>query len=363
MDCLLDNQEHPSALTSTSSQVEDSRQSAEKYRLRRIGAVLGISGCCLLLFVGISERIRALAPLRSLVQAAGTTGVCEPAVCQAPICVDGNASLNGKAVDAYGFCEFWCSAASSGKPSYCGDPGNPPDLTSLYAQWDCTGCVHADSPPTCFPGAATVQLNGRGRVPIASIVADDEILVESVAGSLTFEPVLSFLHAGGVGRHMQHVIVSHSFGEFRVSANHVVFVAVDGHRQDKLAAHLVQGDHILVAVEGNTVAKPSEVSSTRLGSSDSGMFAPLTAAGTIVVDGVVASNYGSAAPSLPLRHAAMHGCFWIVRAYHRLGIGSWWGRAHPAAAGLEMAIHPVAAVLLRYLRLDQLLNGLRLVQS
>merc|ERR1719181_195065 len=50
------------------------------------------------------------------------------------------------------------------------------------------------------------------------------------------------------------------------------------------------------------------------------MYAPLTAAGTVVVDRVVASNYAIPANGLILPHYLMHAALLPVRTYHALGL-------------------------------------------
>lgn len=113
----------------------------------------------------------------------------------------------------------------------------------------------------------------------------------------------------------------------RLSPGHVVFLAdaLGAAMGEKLAADLVVGDRVFVAESSGMVAcKVLGVEELR---GQKGMYAPLTASGTIVVDGVVASNY--AAFSVPgrkefveLPNALMHATFSPFRAYHALGFGS-----------------------------------------
>ena len=48
------------------------------------------------------------------------------------------------------------------------------------------------------------------------------------------------------------------------------------------------------------------------------MFAPLTSSGTIVVDGVLASNYAGSSATLSSPHGAAHGIAFPLRVYHKL---------------------------------------------
>merc|ERR1712203_442198 len=114
-----------------------------------------------------------------------------------------------------------------------------------------------------------------------------------------FEPVLGFLHVTGEHEVSNFLTVQHSHGEFRVSPHHVVFVETG----DKLAADLTTGDKVLVSENSGVVAR--EVLIMKQSSGNSGMFAPLTPSGTVVVDNVAASNYASYA-HVPFPHSALH---------------------------------------------------------
>merc|ERR1712048_1279518 len=98
-----------------------------------------------------------------------------------------------------------------------------------------------------------------------------------------------------------------------VSPNHIVFLA-DG--TDKLAANLLVGDELLVA-QGS-----GKVSSIKSAIGNEGMYAPLTASGTIVVDGAVASNYATHSSLTWIPHTAIHAAFFPLRLYHALGLHS-----------------------------------------
>merc|ERR1719253_194271 len=70
----------------------------------------------------------------------------------------------------------------------------------------------------CFPGEATVDVQGLGQTPVASLRAGDRVL-----GDLGYEPVLGFLHTIDA-QQSEYVTVVHSQGKFRASAGHLVFV-------------------------------------------------------------------------------------------------------------------------------------------
>merc|ERR1712228_873985 len=96
-----------------------------------------------------------------------------------------------------------------------------------------------------------------------------------------------------------------------------------------LAIDLVAGDKLYVAEESGVFAR--EVLSVTQSSGRSGMFAPMTPSGTIVVDNVVASNYASYAHTW-FPHCALHTVFFPVRAFHAVGIASLLGSSLEADA-------------------------------
>merc|ERR1711879_926969 len=81
-----------------------------------------------------------------------------------------------------------------------------------------------------------------------------------------------------------------------------------------MASQVHVGDQVSVVAEG-AINSLSLVLSVRRTFGKFDMFAPMTRTGTIVVDGVLASNYGNVAS-----HGAAHAAFFPVRAFHYLGI-------------------------------------------
>merc|ERR1712048_732638 len=120
-----------------------------------------------------------------------------------------------------------------------------------------------------------------------------------------------------------------------VSPNHIVFLA-DG--TDKLAANLLVGDELLVA-QGS-----GKVSSIKSAIGNEGMYAPLTASGTIVVDGAVASNYATHSSLTWIPHAAIHAAFFPLRLYHALGFPLMFAGSNQATPSVP-GKHPFVAFL------------------
>merc|ERR1712232_1056178 len=150
-------------------------------------------------------------------------------------------------------------------------------------------------------------------------------------GGLTYEPVLGWLHQLRASNNV-FLTVLHSAGEFRATANHLVFVADGNDRVSKALGDLRVGDQIFI----NPSAAPSMILSVCESKSSIGMFAPFTASGTVVVDGVVASIYGQPSMYGKLTHGSAHAAFFPVRAYHALGLASVFGHAQ------NHEVHPFA---------------------
>ena len=156
-----------------------------------------------------------------------------------------------------------------------------------------------------------MHLEGAGETRISELRVGDRVL--STRG---YETVLGFLHQlrGGSS---SFLTVSHSDGEFRATENHLVFAA----EGSKAVGYLRVGEQIFVS----TSAPTSEILEVREGKSSLGMFSPLTASGTVVVDGVVASIYGQPSKRGKLTHGSAHAAFFPVRAYHALGLTRMFG--------------------------------------
>jgi len=210
---------------------------------------------------------------------------------------------------------------------------------------ECYRNVCVAGPGQCFPGEASVALADGSKKRLDDLKVGEQVLVEDSAGSQRYEPVLDFLHQVP-GRH-ESLTVEHARGTFRVSANHLVF-AQDGmgRRFDKIAVQLKVGDLIYLPSNVAETEQVARVLSVHSSEANSGMHAPLTASGTIVVDGIVASNYATHSQATWIPHGAIHAAFLPVRMYHLLG-HSMQSKSDVTEGGVE--IHPYADLLLSHL--------------
>jgi len=164
---------------------------------------------------------------------------------------------------------------------------------------------------TCFPGDATVDVYGRGATHMAALSVGDRVLVENGE----FEPVLSFLHkVPGVA---QALTLVHSQGTLQASENHIVFTS----RGDMPVSALRPGDELLMQSAAGKKPMPSLILAIGFEITPAGMYAPFTSSGALVVDGVIASNYGAPASGVSLPHAAAHAAFFALRMFHWLNLG------------------------------------------
>jgi hypothetical protein len=130
----------------------------------------------------------------------------------------------------------------------------------------------------CFPGTANLQVKGRGAVLMKDIKLGDKVLVD---GRGEYEPVYSFAHRVEQGFEEFYQLVAHS-ATLELTEEHMVFIE-DGH---SVPASMVKiGDKLeLASGEFDTVKAIRTV--TR-----QGVYAPFTASGVVIVNGVKASTF------------------------------------------------------------------------
>lgn len=159
------------------------------------------------------------------------------------------------------------------------------------------------APPSggCFPAAGVVRLQGGRRVPLSQLRPGDMVLArDPVSSRLLYSEVLTFLD--------RDETASRWFLKFRL-VNNSTITATEAHlllREDGtqvFAARVQVGDFLQVPDEQEGVAIGARVVDiTRV--LEHGVYAPLTRAGTVVVDGALASCY-AAINSQRLAHWAL----------------------------------------------------------
>jgi len=167
--------------------------------------------------------------------------------------------------------------------------------------------------PFCFPGASTA-LTTQGTKAMRDIVIGDAVRVVTPTGQVEWSQVCGWLHREpkSVGEYLR---LTTSRRQLNVSAEHLVATVKSGKVDFVKAQEIEVGAPILecdvsagsasIPVWGNTVQKVEKFRAE-------GIYAPLTVAGTIVVDGVAASCYASTRS-----HTAAHAAMKPMRTMYR----------------------------------------------
>lgn len=158
-------------------------------------------------------------------------------------------------------------------------------IAFLRPSYTLAGCGRAasatkcsgSSTPFCFPGDATCDVQGRGKVMMRDIKLGDKVLVQGGK----YESVYSFgHHARNTETQYLKLVTSDRFLD--ISKDHLVFV--EGGRSVP-ASSVKVGDKLLLADGGLDSVVAISVTTKQ------GAFGPFTASGTVVVNGVTASNF------------------------------------------------------------------------
>ena len=160
----------------------------------------------------------------------------------------------------------------------------------------------------CFAGSTQVTLADGSHKSLSDLRIGDRVLVDHLG---TFEPVSSFIHAKADGLFSFLAVDLRSLKSNRsstlyVSPNHLIFEFGSG--DARFAGKLRPGDRVQFVDEHELV--PAEIVRVQL-TQQEGYYAPLTPSGTIVVDGVVASNYATVS-NHALAHRVMGAYRWWV---------------------------------------------------
>ena len=131
----------------------------------------------------------------------------------------------------------------------------------------------------CFPGDATCEVQGQGKVLMRNVKLGDKVLVHGGK----YEPVYSFGHHSEHAEHRYLKLVAHG-SSLEISYDHLVFV--EGGRAVP-ASSVKIGDKLLLA-DGALASVEAIEASTKQGA-----YAPFTSSGTVVVNGVTASSFVS----------------------------------------------------------------------
>ena len=158
---------------------------------------------------------------------------------------------------------------------------------SVCMKYTCATTVRSIS---CFAGSSQITLEDGTIKALSDIQIGDKVLVNK---NNLYEPVLSFIHSQRQGQFSFLAIsiqslLSNSSSTIFISANHLIFDFDSG--KAIFAGKLHVGDRVQFIDNDKIV--PGEIIDIQL-TKQQGYYAPLTTSGTIVVNGVVASNYAT----------------------------------------------------------------------
>ena len=180
----------------------------------------------------------------------------------------------------------------------------------------------------CFPRLSNALTSNGNWTTLDKLRSGDMVMVWSFSKQqLEYSPIIMFNHADNQKNGIYLKVQTEERKEtLLISPNHLIFTATAGTQRSMIAAQLRIGDQILVCRQMQMVAtKVINIESVE----EDGLFAPITLAGTIVVDDVLASCYCNVADlELPLGlgkvdgHQLAHVGMSPFRAAYNLGFKS-----------------------------------------
>ncbi|KAG1942220.1 indian hedgehog B protein [Pimephales promelas] len=157
----------------------------------------------------------------------------------------------------------------------------------------------------CFPGEALVTMEDGTHRPIRDLRAGDLVLASMGSdgtGDLVYSEVLTFLDRSPIAQKHFYVISTEDGANVSLTAAHLLFVWVGncsrggqpmpGALRAIFASDARPGQCLLIVDEEELRKRVSRITRVEV-REDQGVFAPLTAHGTLVVNGVVTSCYAA----------------------------------------------------------------------
>ncbi|XP_004558826.1 desert hedgehog protein [Maylandia zebra] len=165
----------------------------------------------------------------------------------------------------------------------------------------------------CFPGWARVTVAGGMQKSLSSLTPGDRVMALSGTGQVVYSQVLLFLHRDQQSWSAFLSLETEHGHRLALTPNHLVFLdphcrQENSEYQPQFASRVRQGDCVLIHKAEQQV-HASQIISVSLTESV-GVYAPLTDAGTLFVDGVLASSY-----ALVEDHRLAHWAFGPLRLF------------------------------------------------
>ncbi|XP_034534115.1 indian hedgehog B protein-like [Notolabrus celidotus] len=179
----------------------------------------------------------------------------------------------------------------------------------------------------CFPGEASVMLEGGTHKSISDLLPGERVLASAGGGELVYSEVLTFLDRDPMTWKLFYTLQTEAGTSLSLTAAHLLFVTdgncsegtelAQGALRTVYASDAQPGQCVLVSKGEAGPGRLSHITRVSVGGSK-GAFAPLTQQGTLVVDGVVASCY-----AVLDQHSLAHWAFSPLRLIYNWTGSTW----------------------------------------
>ena len=166
--------------------------------------------------------------------------------------------------------------------------------TAMCGSQPCCSTNNGGGGDGCFPPHATViKFDSNGPVYMKDLKIGDIVLATTTAGTLVYSPVIAFLDKS-LGKEMSFLKIETEHNELLLTPTHLIFHQASSggslpNSKAVFASNIKTNDYIFVLGSNSSMCpeQVNKVSSVNV----RGVYGPLTAEGTIVVNNVATSCY------------------------------------------------------------------------
>lgn len=159
-------------------------------------------------------------------------------------------------------------------------------------QWTCCKCAWTDT--VCFPADATVRLQNGHVTAMADLRVGQKVLAVDQQGTPVFSEVRAFMKRMPKEGAVYTTLTTEAGHSISLSSDHLIFASSNNFTAtptSRFAGSLNVGDFVYVTT-GKQQLKPQRIADVFI-APKKGVYVPLTAHGTVVVDDVLASCYAA----------------------------------------------------------------------
>ena len=147
---------------------------------------------------------------------------------------------------------------------------------------------------SCFPGSATVVVDNGKTKTMEELKIGDSVLTQSATGDLIYSKVIMFMDSkpSAVVDNYVEIETDNPKRKMQLTRKHLIIIKSENKMnfETTFAEKVKPGDYVKVLSANGTVMVATKVKKVSL-QRNYGAFAPLTAEGTILVNGIMASCY------------------------------------------------------------------------